>query len=105
MPNDYLDTTDDGLRTFANTMSSLVTANPTSWGLSVPIATQLASLTSAYDSALTAAQEPATRGGSTIFAKQQAKDNLISYIRTQVKTIQGTQTVTDQMRFDMGITI
>ena len=101
----FIPSTDAGLLAWVQNFSSLITANPTSYGLTAPTATALASLVTAYSTALTAATDPSTRGGSTILAKGQARVNLVAYCRKVARCIQGTLTVTDQQRYDLGLTV
>jgi hypothetical protein len=54
---------------------------------------------------LAAATNPPTRGGSTILAKDLARADLEPYCRQLARAIQGTLTVTDQQRFDLGLTV
>ena len=60
---------------------------------------------SSYSTKLALAKDPATRGQSTIFAKNEARVNLINEIRALARQIQGTQTVTNQQRQDLGLTV
>lgn len=102
---DYLPRTDEGLSTWAQNASAQISANPTSFGLTAGTASSLASLTTTYKDAVLAARDPLTRGSSSVFAKRQAKQALIDFIRPMVLTVQGTATVTPQMKHDLGITV
>jgi hypothetical protein len=105
MTTDYLPRTDAALLAYSANYSTLMTAAPTTYGCTAAMATQLATLQSAYAAALEAATNPATRGGSTIFAKDQARRDLVAYIRQLTRTVQGTATVTDQQKYDLGVTV
>jgi hypothetical protein len=99
-------TTDGGKLTFVNNMIDLVTAAPTSWGITAGIVTQLTSYRDDYETKLAAATEPATKSRANTFAKNQARDLMVSYIRDSVvPPIQGSAVVTDQMKHDLDITI
>jgi hypothetical protein len=102
---DYVPTTDAGLLSWATNMSAQVTATPTAFGLTAGIATTLAGHVTTYSDTLEAATNPTTRGGSTVFAKDTARQTLVAYVRQVVGTIQGTPSVTAQQKYDLGITV
>ncbi len=102
---DYIPTTNAGKLTFGQNMVALITPAPISWGLTAGIATQLGAYVSDYEAKFQAATEPATKSRANTFASKQARDVMVSYIRGLVATIQGTATVTDQMKYDLGITV
>ena len=82
------------LLAWVQNFSTLITAGPTSYGLTSGIATTLAGYVSSYQSALQAATEPSTRGSATVLAKKTAKDAVVAYCRQLARAIQGTLTVT-----------
>src|SRR5689334_13884603 len=102
---DYIPSTDAGKLTFGQNAVALITPNPVTWGLTAGIATQLGTYVSDYETKLAAATEPATKSRSNTFAKNQSKKTMVAYLRDLVATIQGTATVTDQMKHDLGITV
>src|SRR4051794_2282711 len=102
---DFIPSSDADLLAFGANFSTLITANPTSYGLSAPIATTLAAKQAAYAAALEAATNPSTRGGSTILAKDEARSDLVAYCREVARAVQGTMTVTNQQRYDLGLTV
>lgn len=105
MSKDFIPRTDDGLKAFAAPFSAKVTATPVAFGVTAAIATVLATKYSAFSDALALAQDPLTRGGSVIQSKDTKRDDLVSYIRQVARQIQGTMTVTDQQRYDLGLTV
>lgn len=105
MPRDYIPSTDAGKLTFGQNAVALITPSPTDWGLTAAIATQLGTYVSDYETKLGAATEPATKSRSNTFAKNESRNLMVSYIRDIVATIQGTAAVTDQMKYDLGITV
>ena len=105
MPTDFIPSGDQALRAFAENFSALITANPTSYGVTAAIATVLAGKYSAYETALAAATAPETRGGSTVLAKDIARLDLVSYCRAVARAVQGSMTVTNQQRYDLGLTV
>jgi hypothetical protein len=102
---DYIPTTDAGLLNWSAHFCELISAAPTSYGLTTSNATQLASLQAAYATSYSAAINPDTRGKSTVFAKRQARVNLTAYVRVLARQIQGMSTVTDQQRLDLGLPV
>lgn len=105
MGTNFIPSTDAGLLAWGLNYSTLVSANPVLYGLTAPIATTLAAKQAAYAAALTAATDPSTRGGATIFAKQTARKDLVAYCRLTARTIQGTITVTNAERYALGLTV
>jgi hypothetical protein len=105
MSKDYIPATDDGLRSWAENFSEKITANPTSYGLDAAIAAEYAATVDEYVTALAAAQNPETRGGSTIFAKETVRGELVSKSRQIGQQVTRTITVTDQQRYDLGLTV
>ena len=105
MRTDFLPASDADLLTWSAGFSQKITLNPTSYGLVAANATALASLQSTYATNLAAAVDPETRGGSTVLAKDQARVNLVAYIRLLARAIQGTIAVTNQQRYDLGLTV
>lgn len=102
----FVPSNDQEFRVFVENLSNQVTADPTSLGLSAAIAQTLADKVSIFSGLLETATHPATRGGSTILAKDIARyDDLEPYVRQIARMIQGQITVTDQQRFDLGLTI
>lgn len=105
MPRDYIPSTDAGKLTFGQNAVALITAAPTSWGLTAGIATQLGTYVSDYEAKFDAANEPATKSRANTFAKTESAKVMVAYLRDLVATIQGTTAVTDQMKYDLGITV
>jgi hypothetical protein len=101
----YLPSTDDGLKAWAVPFSAKCTATPVPLGITAAIATVLATKLTTFSDALAEAQDPATRGPATVLAKDTAKDDLVGYIRSVVRQIQGTITVTNEQRQELGITL
>ena len=102
---DFLPTTDAGLLAFATPFSAKITAGPVPLGLTAANASALAAAVTDYSTKLADAQDPATRGEQTIFLKDQSKDSLKTLIRQFARQIQGTMTVTDAQRQDLGLPI
>jgi hypothetical protein len=101
----FLPWTDAGLLTWAGHLSQKVSDDPAAYGLSADAAADLAAKQAAYAAAYAAAVNPATRGLSTVFAKSTAKSELSAYCRVVARQIQGTSTVTDQQRVNLGLPV
>lgn len=102
---DFIPTADTDLLAWANPFSAKLTATPTAYGVTAGNASTLAGLLTTFSTALAAATNPQTRGGSTIAAKDTARVNLVANIRQLARQIQGTITVTNQQRYDLGLTV
>jgi hypothetical protein len=102
---DFVPSRDALLLAFGANYSAIITAAPTSVGLTAAIASELAGFQANYAMQLAAATEPSTRGKATVFAKNVAKADLVSFIRQTARTIQGTPTVTDEQKLALGLTI
>jgi hypothetical protein len=76
-----------------------------SFGLTPAQATAYAAVNSAFQAALTAATTPATRTRITIEQKNVARANLKSMAADLAKIIDGTSTVTDAQRIELGLSV
>jgi hypothetical protein len=97
-------TTDGGLRTFAQNMSTKVSAAPTTYGLTTTDATALATATSDFTTALNGC-DPAIRTKSAVVLKNTKKEALKNLIRQLALKVQGTPTVTDAQKAEIGLSI
>lgn len=105
MPNDYLPLTDAGLLGWSGHFGTTVAAAPEALGLRVDQAEDYAQTQSAYALAYGRAVDPVTRGGSTVFAKNSARQRLIFASRQLVRIIQACPRVSDAQRLALGIPI
>jgi hypothetical protein len=80
-----------------------ITLHGEDYGITPDQSVEYAARQSAFASALAAATDPATRGGSTILAKNTAKKSLIAYSRELARIIQANPAVTNQQRYDLGL--
>jgi len=85
--------------------SSLIQGTPTAFGLVAAQATAYEVVNMAYQVAYDAAITPATRTKGAIAAKNDAKDALRVMASDLSKIIDGTPTVTDQQKIDLGLAI
>jgi hypothetical protein len=96
--------TDGGLRSFAQNMSTQVTAAPTSFGLQTSDATALSTATGDYSDALDAC-DPAIRTRAAVVLKNTKKVALKALITQLALKVQGTPTVTDAQKTEIGLSI
>lgn len=101
----WLPTTDTGLRDFTGDFSAKVSATPTAFGLTAADATTEAALVTAYDDALAAATNPATRTPVTVTAKNVAKAGLVANTRSLAARIQANPSVTPEQKVALGLPV
>ena len=95
MPQPFFRGTDADLATGATNLISIVTAVPATWGLTSGIVTSYTTLSTSYNSLLTAATTPATRTPVAIQAKNAAGKLLKASSVNIAKIITATPTVTN----------
>lgn len=105
MAKDFVPAKDGDLLTWAQAYNAHITADPTRYGLQASDATTLAGLFTTYQTTLAASKNGATRGPATVLAKNQAKRNLVAFIRLTARIVQACPSVTDEMRQELGLTI
>jgi hypothetical protein len=93
------------LYTGSQAFSTQITATPTAFGLTAAQATAYAALNDAYATAYLAAEDPSTRTQGQTAARRTARQNLVVMASNLAKIIQGTPTVTDQQKIDLGISV
>src|SRR5206468_9549551 len=92
MVQDFIPSNDDAFLAWVTPFSAKITATPTAYGVTAGIATTLATKKTTFATTLAAAQDPQTRGKSTILAKETARNDLEAYCRQTARQIQGTLT-------------
>jgi hypothetical protein len=102
--NGFLPRTDAGLLAWSANFSALITATPTAYGLTSAIATAYTALHTAYATAL-AACDPGVRNKAAVLAKNDAREALKVQARFLAKLVQGTSTVTDSQKAELGLTV
>src|SRR5262245_28597592 len=85
--------------------STKISAAPTSYGLDAGKATALASAVSAWSSAYALTLDPATRTRMSISVKDDKRAVLTQILRDYNKIVQGTPTVTDAQKIDIGFPV
>jgi hypothetical protein len=99
-----LPSTDSGLQSFAQNMSTHLTASPTSFGCTTSDATSLASATADYVAALSSC-DPAIRTRPAVVLKNTKGQELRNLIKLLALKIQGTPTVTDTQKASIGLAL
>lgn len=97
--------TDAELYAGSAAFSAQITATPTSFGLVAAQATAYAALNAAYATAYLAATNPLTRTKGAIEGKDAAKASLKIMASDLAKIIDGTATVTDQQKANLGLSV
>jgi hypothetical protein len=105
MGNSFFTGTDHQLYTGSQAFSTKISATPTAYGLVAAQATAYAALNTAYSTAYLAAIDPLTRTRAAVATKKQAKVNLKAMASDLAKIINGTPTVTDAQKIDLGLNV
>jgi hypothetical protein len=105
MGTSFLPTTDNALLAWSLNFSTLISATPTTYGLSATQATAYATLHSQYSAALATATNPTTRTKANVAAKNTARDALKTDARLLAKIVDGQATVTNQQRIQLGLNV
>ena len=100
----FLPDRDADLLTWATSASGLITATPTAFGLTAAIATSFAAAVAAYQTALEAV-EPGVRNKMAVQQKNAAKLALKNSIKSWSKLVEGTPTVTDAQKTQLGLKV
>ncbi|MGC4032336.1 MAG: hypothetical protein QM754_11510 [Tepidisphaeraceae bacterium] len=94
--------TDNGLLSFALNFKTLITAAPTTYGLTAAQATAYGTVVTTYANAL-AACDPGIRSATAVAAKNTARDALKLASDQTANLINGTPSVTDAQKVALGI--
>jgi hypothetical protein len=105
MPNGWPNTADLPLKSEADVFVDGVSTAPTTFNLTVAIATDLDQKRSAYSDDLVASRDPATRTRGTIAKKNGSKKNLLAALRAAARLVRAGPSVTDQQRLDIGLPV
>jgi hypothetical protein len=100
----FLPNKDAALLAWSLNFSAKITATPTAYGLTAPQATAYATLHTNYATAL-AACDPGERSKSLVAAKNAARAALKSSARLLALLVQGTASVTDAQKLELGLTV
>jgi hypothetical protein len=105
MASNWLPARDTLFQTFCVNFSAKITASPTSYGLVAGDATALATLVTAFNSALASATNPTTRTKTTVSQKNVSRAQLSADVRILAKRIQANPAVTIPQKTDLGLPI
>jgi hypothetical protein len=105
MPKSFYLGTDHELYTGGSDFSAKITASPGAFGLDSSQCVAYAAVNAAYASAYEASQDPATRTKAKISAKNQARANLRKATADLARIIDGTATVTDEQKIELGLNV
>lgn len=105
MATNFIPDREADLVTWSTNFDTLITAAPTTYGLTAAQATAYATKHSAFVAAYQTASDPATRSPSNIVAKDTAKLALVAEARMLARIVQATPSVTAQQKSDLGLTV
>lgn len=105
MANDYIPKGDSQALAWLQNFSTLITADPTAYGLAAPDGVAMAAVVATYATAYAAAVADVSRGKSTVTAKNTARANAVFKARQLAVIIQANPSVTNVQKSDLGLTI
>lgn len=105
MAGSYIPQKEALLKVWVTAFSTLITANPTDYGLVVGDATAISTPVNAFVAAYTTATTPGTRTSVTIAAKDQAKAAMLLVVRSYAQQIRNSKTVSDALKLGLGLTL
>jgi hypothetical protein len=105
MARSFFTGTDAELYNGTINFSTMISATPSAYGLSAPQAASYATLSDSYKVAYETIQTPSTRTKGAVAAKNAAKILLRVAASDLAKIIEGTSTVTDQQKIDLGLNV
>ena len=104
MGKSFLPGKDDALLAWAEQFGVLIQASPTTYGLVAADATAFGVVKTSFADAM-AANAPGVRSQATVAAKNGAKAALKTSARFLADRIQGTASVTDAQKLELGLTV
>lgn len=102
---DYIPSTDAGLLSWSENFDTIITANPTDYGLIAGQATAYDALHDAYATAYADAVNPGTRTPVTVAAKDFARANLVASARQLGQIARKYPGITNELLADAGLTV
>ena len=105
MAQDYIPAANAQCADWMDNFSSRVTATPTAFGLTAPIAVIIASLVDPFLAALAISTAPATRTSVTTAATLAAKTACLAGVRPYAQQVKANPVVTDDQRVELGLTV
>lgn len=103
--SDSFPSTDNAKSLFAQNFSTLITATPAAFGLSVLDATTLAGYVGTYVSALATSTNPMTKGPSATVGKNTARAQMMVVIRGIAKRLQANGAITAIQKTNLGLIV
>lgn len=105
MAQNYLPARESELVTWSTNFAQLITAGPTTYGLTDLQADAYNEARTSFATAYQTANDPTTRSPANIEAKDTARDALLALTRQLVKVVQAWPDMTDERRVALGITV
>jgi hypothetical protein len=103
--SNYLPGRDAELDTWLNNFQTLITANPTSYGLVAGDATAITAAYTSWHAAYLAAVNPSTRTQGTVATKNTQKANVKGVVRGYAATIRANRAISDALKIGLGLHI
>jgi hypothetical protein len=97
--------TDAELYVGSDSFATKIAATPTAFGLTAPQATSYGTVNTAWRAAYEAAVDPETRTKGKVAAKNTAREQVKKMASDLAKIIDGTATVTDEQKLDLGLSV
>ena len=97
--------TDAQLFSGSAAFATKITAAPTSYGLTAPLAAAYQTLNDSYAAAYLAALDPETRTKPKVQAKTDARNLLVLKAAELAKIVEATPTVTNEQKLDLGLSV
>ncbi len=105
MATNFIPSREADLLAWANNFATLITADPTAYGLDAIQATTFSTYRDDFATAYTTSVEPTTRTPPSIVTKRNAKAVLIQNARLLARIVQADPSVTDTQIADLGLTV
>jgi len=105
MATNYIPSSDTVFALWLANFASLITTDPTAYGLVIGDATNIQAQADAFAVAFAASSNPATRTAPTVAAKDQARAAAEFVVRPYAMTVNANPAVSDMQRADLGLTI
>lgn len=99
----YIPSKDSGVNSFAANFSTLITASPSTYGLSAGDATTIAGITATWTAAYALVTSPSTKTAATVSAKNAARVNLLATIRPYSQLIANNAAVSSSAKIALGL--
>jgi hypothetical protein len=104
-PNPYIPTKDSEFQIWFANFNTLITANPTNYGLITGDATAIGTKYTAWNAAYITATTPATRTSANIAAKDAARYDAEGVIRPYAQRIRANGSVSDALKVGLGLNL